>query len=96
MAFDQNVIKKMFIPNICIIRFRVSRTFIFLTHFDTNFDDGQHYEDAKYGYVYIMERLHNFFKSFRSSDLYTTLSYVLMGNFCPYFLYNRSYPLKYY
>ena len=30
-----------------------------------------------------------FFFTFRPSDLFTTLTYVLMDNFCPCFLFNN-------
>ena len=38
---------------------------------------------------YVMEKFCDFF-TLRPSDLFITLTYVLMDNFCPYFLYQKN------
>ena len=39
-------------------------------------------------HFYVIERLRDFF-TFRFSDLITTLTYILMDNFCLFFLVHR-------
>ena len=41
-----------------------------------------HFNDAKI-LIYVMERLRDLFQTFKSSNLISTLNYVLMDNFCP-------------